>query len=253
MPVMEIRQVGGKSSIYGLKIPHRRTFLREDTIVGLSNRSSGFQKDKLVVFQGDRPKYRVREIDRSNWALRSLLPAGVFLLCLAFLIAAPRYKAFAVLLMISSILMSKSLFAPQYAVLEDDVEIGALRGKDPAKGFSRRKEIYHIHSHSEERYSLFKNGTQVALYKRELEKRRNKYLICYASEEPPERIELFCLWIDMSIYDNERGLTILKTYGPPDKHPEYTSWRPRDGAARAAGEAERERPTNGGTPGKLPQ
>ncbi len=60
MPVMEI-QGDGPSLVYGPIIPHhKRTFLIGNTVIGLSNKFSGFQKDKLVILQDNRPKYRLK-------------------------------------------------------------------------------------------------------------------------------------------------------------------------------------------------
>ncbi len=60
MPVMEI-QGDGPSLVYGPRIPHhKRTFLIGNTVIGLSNKFSGFQKDKLVILQDNRPKYRLK-------------------------------------------------------------------------------------------------------------------------------------------------------------------------------------------------
>ena len=231
MPAMEIRQGDAPSVVYGLKTAHRRAFLVGSTIIGLSNKFSGFQKDKLVIFQNGRIKYRLKETDRLNWALRFFLPVVNFLLCLLFCAFFPQHEPLMVILFIASLVVIHNLFRPRYAVFEEATEIGVSggNGEISTRSFSIKKDIYRLYYHSGERYSLFKNGTQIAVYEQKLENWRNQYLVYYAAEEPREMIELFGLWIDMEHYNDSHGRTLLKSYPLlPDKHPEYALWRPED-------------------------
>lgn len=231
MPIMEIDQGGRASLIYGLDTPHRRTFLVGDTIIGATNKCPWFLKDKLIFFQDGHMKYRARETNRLNWALRSFLPVCIFFLCLSMLIFFPQYEAFGVILVIASFMIADSFFYPQYAIFKGDVEIGYVRTarKDSiGRAFSINDDIYRIYVHSHEQYSLFKNGVQIALYKRKLENYRSRYHIYYDPERSVEVIQLFCLWIDLFYYDDVGGRIILKTFRHFDKHPEYTVWRPKD-------------------------
>lgn len=228
MPMIELHQGNRTGLIYGSKIPHKRTFLLSNTIIGLSNKHSGFSKDKLIIFQDGHTKYILKETNRINWALKRILPICVLFLYLILQIFFPYYELLWVLLFIASIMMADSFINQQYAVFEGKEKVGSSLIK-PINCFSIQNNIYRIYSHGHECYSLFKNETQIALYARKLEKAKSKYLIYYSAEEPIEIIELFCLWIDMFNYDDERGRTILKTFSLfPDKHIEHTVWRPKD-------------------------
>ncbi len=212
------------------EVPPKRTFLFGGMTVGITNKYSRFSKDKLVIFQDGHVKYRLKESNRLNWALRSILPICVLLLCFTLFIVFPQYEAWWVLLFLIFTVMVVGSVNRQYSVFEGEEEIGASQERwiKPIGSFSIRNSTYRICSHSHERYSLFKDGMQIALYNRKLEKSKNRYLIYYSADEPLEIIELFCLWIDMFHYDDGRWTT-LKTFGlHPDKHPEYTFWRPID-------------------------
>ena len=229
MPIMEIQRNGPDLAYAPIMPHHKRTFLLGNTVIGLSNKFSGFQKDKFVILQDNHLKYRLKEKSRLNWAFRHFLPVCIFALCFLFLIFFPRCEVLAVILFIASLIIIKGFFNAQYAIIENNVEIGFSmeKRKTSISSFSIKEDIYHIHSHSHERYSLFKNKTQIALYERTLEKGKNKYFVYYA-DEPKEIIELFGLWIDMYNYNDSRGRTIIRTFGLPDKHPEFTLWRPKD-------------------------
>lgn len=231
MPMIEIYQGNGPSLVYGTNIPHKRTFLIGNAIVGLTNKCSGFSKDKLIIFQDGHPKYRLKESSRLNWALKLFLPMCVLFLCFVLFIFFPQYEFLCVLLFLFFATATGISINRQYSIFEDGEEIGFSQERwiKPISSFSIRNHTYRICAHSHERYSLFKDGMQIALYNRRLEKAKNRYLIYYSADEPLEIIELFCLWIDMFNYDDERGRTILKTFSVyPDKHPEYTFWRPAD-------------------------
>lgn len=230
MPVIEICQGNGPSLIYGTIVPHKRIFLFGNTIIGSTNICARFSKDKLIVYQNNHVRYRLKETNKWNSTLRFILPICIFFLCCIFLMLLPQYDNFLMFLTVASIIITPGFFNPQYVILENDLEIGFSleTGRKPIKSFSMRNDTYHLYLHSHERYSLFKNEEQIALYRRELEKGRSRYWIYYTPDEPIEMIGLFCLWIDMYYYDDVRGITIIKTTGPPDKHPEYTFWRPKD-------------------------
>lgn len=228
MPMIELHQGNRTELIYGSKIPHKRTFMLSNTIIGLSNKHSGFSKDKLIIFQDGHINYILKETNRLNWALRRILPICVLFLCFTLQILFPYYELLWVLLFIASIMMAHSFINQQYAVFDGKEKVGFSLIK-PLNCFSIQNNIYCIYSHSHECYSLLKNETQIALYTRMLAKSKSKYLIYYSAEEPIEIIELFCLWIDMFNYDDERGRTILKTFNLfPDKYIEHTVWRPKD-------------------------
>lgn len=231
MPMIEIYQGNGSSSVYGTNIPHKRTFLIDNVIVGLTNKCSGFSKDKLIIFQDGQPKYRLKESNRLNWALKLLLPICVLFLCFVLFIFFPQYEILCVLLFLFFAITSSISINRQYTIFENEEKIGFSQERwiKPISSFLMQNSTYRICSHSHERYSLFKGEKQIALYNRKLEKAKNRYLIHYSADEPLEIIELFCLWIDMFNYDDERGRTIIKTFSiHPDKHPEYTIWRPED-------------------------
>lgn len=233
MPMIEICQGNDPGLVYGIniKIPHKRAFLFGSLTVGLTNKYSRFSRDKLVIFQDGHVKYRLKESNRLNWALNSILPMCLLLLCFMFFIFFPQYEALWVSLFLIFIIIVVGSINRQYSVLEGEKEIGFSQERwiKPISSFSIRSNTYRIYSHSHERYSLLKDGIQIALYSRNLEKSKNKYLIYYSENEPLEIIELFCLWIDMFNYDDGRGRTILKTFRLyPDKHTEYTFWRPED-------------------------
>ncbi len=230
MPAIEICQGSGPSLICGTIAPHKRIFLFGKTVIGSTDICAPFSKDKLIIYQDDHVKYRLKEANKLNSALRLILPTCMLLLWCVFLICFPQYDDFLIFPAVASIIITPAFFKPQYVILENDLEIGfSLRkGRKAIKSFSVRNDTYRLCIHSQERYSLFKNEEQIALYRRELEKGRSRYGIFYTADEPIEMIELFCLWIDMYYYDDVRGITILKTSGPPDKHPEYTFWRPKD-------------------------
>ena len=231
MPMIEIYQGNAQSLVYGLKTPHKRTFLFGSLTVGLTNKYSCFSKDKLIIFQGGQVKYRLKESNRLNWALNSILPICVLLLCFTFFIFFPQYGALWVSLFLVFIILVVGSINRQYSIFEGEEEIGFSQERwiNPISSFSIRNNNYRIYSHSHEHYSLFKDGIQIALYSRKLEKSKSRYLIYYSADEPLEVIELFCLWIDMFHYDDNRGRTILKTFNlHPDKHTEYTFWRPED-------------------------
>lgn len=233
MPMIEISQGNGPGLVYGIniKIPHERTFLFGSLTVGLTNKYSRFSKDKLIIFQDGQIKFRLKESNRLNWALNSVLPICVLLLCFTLFIFFPQYEALWVSLFLVFIILVVGSINRQYSIFEGEEEIGFSQERwiKPISSFSIRNNNYRIYSHSHERYSLFKDGIQIALYNRKLEKSKNRYLIYYSADEPLEVIELFCLWIDMFHYDEGRGRTILKTFNlHPDKHTEYTFWRPKD-------------------------
>lgn len=230
MPLIEIYQGNGPSLVYGPKVPHKRAFLLDNTTVGLTNKYSGFSKDKLVIFQNGHLKYRLKESNRLNWALNFILPICVLFLCFMLSIFLPQYESLWVLLLLTSIIMVRSFINRQYAIFENGEKIGISleRWIKPTSSFSIRNSTYRIYSHNHERYSLFKDEMQIALYNRKLEKGRNKYLIYYTAAESIEIIELFCVWIDMFHYNDERGRIVLKTFAFSDKHPEYALWRPKD-------------------------
>lgn len=230
MPLIEICQENRSSFVYGSKIPHKRTFTLNHTIIGLSNKTSGFLKDKLMVFQDGRLKYRMKESNRFSWALNRFLPIFVLFPCVILCIFLPQYDFLWILLLLLSIVITSGFIARQYTIFEGGMEIGVSQEKwtKSVRSFSIQGNTYRIYSHSHERYSLFKNEIQIALYERKLEKSKNRYLIYYAIDESIEIIELFCFWIDMFYYDDERGIIILKTYPLSDKHPEYMLWRPKD-------------------------
>lgn len=233
MPMIEISQGNGPGLVFGInaEIPHRRTFLLGSLTVGLTDKYSHFSKDKLVIFQDGHVKYRLKESNRLNWALNSILPVCVLLLGFTLSIFFPQYEALWKSLSFIFIIMILTSVNQQYSIFEGEEEIGFSQERwiKPISSFSIRNSNYRIYSHSHERYSLFKDGIQVGLYNRKLEKWKNRYLIYYSADEPLEIIELFCLWIDMFHYDNGGGRTVLKTFTlRPDKHTEYTFWRPKD-------------------------
>lgn len=231
MPMIEIYQENDPGLVYdvNLKIPHRRAFLFDGIPVGLTNKFSRFSKDKLIIFQDGHTKYRLKESNRWNWALNSVLPVCALLLCFALFIFFSQNEGLWVSLFLVFIIMVVGSINRQYSIFEGEEKIGFSQERwiKPISSFLIRNNTYRVCTHSHERYSLFKDGTQIALYNRKLDKSKSRYLIYYSADEPLEIIELFCLWIDMFHYDDGRGRITLKTVSlRPDKHPEYTLWRP---------------------------
>jgi len=158
MPVIEICQGNGPSLIYGTIAPHKRIFLFGKTIIGSTNICARFSKDKLIIYQGNHVKYRLKETNKLNSTLRFILPICILLLWCIFLILLPQYDDFLMFLTTASIIITPGFCKPQYIILEDDLEIGfSLRkGRKAIKNFSMRNDTYHLCIHSHERYSLFK-------------------------------------------------------------------------------------------------
>ena len=132
MPLIEICQENRSEFVYGSKIPHKRTFTLNHTIIGLSNKTSGFSKDKLMVFQDGRLKYRMRESNRLSWALTRFLPICVLFPCCMFYIFLPQYDFLWILLLLLSIVITSGFIARQYTIFEDRMEIhnpGGIYGR----------------------------------------------------------------------------------------------------------------------------
>lgn len=197
-----------KAVIYKKQLKKEFQFFRDEIMIGTSRYTYGFLVDEIVVYQNSVPKYQFKENDRFIWFLRNCLPL------LSLIIAA--------------------LLNGRYAIFEDDIEIGYAREKwiKPISSFVIRDDIYQLFVHQGNRFSLMKNGIQVALYTKRCEEWLKSqpltYDIDYDKNEEIEIIELFCLFIDVFFFTPYNGSSHIKVIVPHDRYSEHTLWQPKE-------------------------
>ena len=197
-----------KAVIYKKQLKKEFQFFRDEIMIGTSRYTYGFSMDEIVVYQNSVPKYQFKENDRFIWFLRNCLPL------LSLIIAA--------------------LLNGRYAIFEDDIEIGYAREKwiKPISSFVIRNDVYQLFVHEGNRFSLMKNGIQVALYTKRCEEWLKSqpltYDIDYDKSEEIEIIELFCLFIDVFFFTPYNGSSHIKVIVPHDRYPEHTLWQPKE-------------------------
>lgn len=197
-----------KAVIYKKQLKKEFQFFRDEIMIGTSRYTYGFLMDEIVVYQNSVPKYQFKENDRFIWFLRNCLPL------LSLVIAA--------------------LLNGRYAIFEDDIEIGYAREKwvKPISSFVIRNDVYQLFIHKGNRFSLMKNGMQIALYTKRCEEWLKSqpltYDIDYDNSEEIEMIDLFCLFIDVFFFTPYNGSSHIKVIVPHDRYSEHTLWQPKE-------------------------
>lgn len=200
-----------KAVIYKKQLKKEFQFFRDGIMIGTSRYTYGFLMDEIIIYQDNVPKYKFKETDRVVWFLRNCL----------FLIS------FIIALFING----------RYTIYKGEAEIGYTLEKwaKPIENFVIHDDRYRLFVHKGNRFSLTKNGRQVALYKKRPEKvletsldTRDTYDIDYDINEPSEIIELFCLFIDVFFFTPYDGTSHIKVIIPHDRYPEQTLWQPKE-------------------------
>ena len=102
----------------------------------------------------------------------------------------------------------------RYTIFEDNIKIGYTKDKwvSAIRNFMIHDDLYYMSTHKNEKFSLLKNGKQIASYSKEPVKiqkaQQNTYHISYTVTEPVEIIELFCLIIDLFHFTDYDGKAI---------------------------------------------
>lgn len=165
------------------------------------------QMERIVVYEEGAPKYRLVERSKLLWFLTRYLSV--------------------ISLLISVIVNSI------YDIYEGDNHIGASQEKwfKGIRSFKINGDLYQINTHKNEKFSLHKNGKQVALYVKTPEKfftttyKPRSYSVSYDAMVPLWIIYLFAAWVDL-IFTRADGGDTKKVIVFRDPHPEYTLWQP---------------------------
>lgn len=167
---------------------------------GTSEYQHGFFMKEILIYQHDTLLYRFKETDRVIWVLRNCLYLISFVL--------------------------QIFLCPRYTIFDGKEEVIGNSQENcfrPARTFTMYNNRYHVLVHKNNCFSLTKNGTQIALYRKE----QNTYCIYYNNNESVETIGLFCLFIDLNFFTNYNG-RIAGVIVLHDPHPEYAAWRPEE-------------------------
>lgn len=122
----------------------------------------------------------------------------------------------------------------RYTIYEGEAEVGRALEKwvKPIETFLLHGDRYRLSVHRGNRFSLTKNGGQIALYQKRpektLEASPGAYDIDYDVNEPLELIELFCLLIDVFFFTPYTGASHINVLVPHDPCPERAHWRPKE-------------------------
>ena len=212
-------------TIYKKESTKNPCFFRDNILIGTAKYTSGFSMDEIMIYQNDQPKYRFKETSYVIWFFKQCLPA--IILILTFLLNwSPVFFFVSLALMLLS--------NRRYTIFEDNIKIVYTKDKwvSAIRNFMIHDDLYYMSTHKNEKFSLLKNGKQIASYSKEPVKiqkaQQNTYHISYTVTEPVEIIELFCLIIDLFHFTDYDGTTTLKILVFRDPHPEYTQWKPEE-------------------------
>lgn len=183
-------------------------FFRDGILIGTTRYTYGFLIDKVIIYKDSNEKYCFSETNHTIWFLRKCIPV--------------------ISLILSSVLNGR------YAFFENSKKIGYAKEKwiKPVENFIIQDDHYHLLAHKGEKFSLMKNGQQIALYRKApiemLKAQPNTYYAEYSNDTEIEIVELFCLLVDLFFFTHYNGKTTLKVIVPYDPHPERALWHPDD-------------------------
>lgn len=188
-------------------------YIQNGVVIGTARHTNGFAMEELAVYQNDVPKYSLKEVDRVFW---------VFYHCLYLI-------SFALQLFL----------APRYKIYEGEEMVGASLEPHtkPARTFRIHQDEYRLFLHAENRFSLTKNGVQIALYTKRPEASilraappwpTHTYDVLYEKGEQMDVIRLFCLFIDKRFFLKYNGLSHQKYIVPRDPYSHHTLWQPKE-------------------------
>ena len=185
-----------RSTIYKKWEKEVKRYFRNEIMIGTSRETHLFWMKEITVYRGNTSLYSIKETDRCFWFFtHCLYPISLFL---------------------------QMFFCRKYEIFEGDELVGASQNTHtkPARTFTIHSDEYCLFVHKSNQFSLTRNGKQIALYKRAS---ASAYSVDFDQDEPIEIIDLFCLFIDETFFDDHRT---AKIYVFRDPHSEHTLWNP---------------------------
>lgn len=188
-------------------------YVQDGAEIGTVRQTNGFAMEDIEVFREGAPNLGLRETDRWFWVCyRWLLWFSI---------------------------IAQTFFSKRYKVFEgEEVVGGSLEPRTrPASTFRIRQDRYRLFLHAGNRFSLTKNGVQVALYTKRPEGSAlraappwptHTYDVLYEAGEPLDVVRLFCLYIDKGFFIKYDGRSHRKYIAPHDPYAHHALWQPKE-------------------------
>lgn len=186
-------------------------YVQNGAVIGSARQTNGVAMENIEVFRDGAPNLSLRETDRWFWV------------CYRWL------------LWFSMIV--QLFFSLRYKVFEGEEMVGgSLEPRtQPAMTFRIHQDEYRLFFHAGNRFSLTKNGVQIALYAKRPEPPAlraapdwpaHTYDVLYEEGEQLDVIRLFCLFIDKRFFLQYNGRFHQKYIVPLDPYSHHTLWKP---------------------------
>lgn len=180
-----------------------RQFYQNDILIGTSRNTHGLSMDEIAICKNNTRTMTLKETNFFVWFLRHIPILSIFFM-----------------IFINS----------RFILLDNGKKIGYAKDKwfSPIRNFVIYGDIYKLYVHKNDNFSLTKNDTQIALYKKApySKHKNNTYFITFSPQESITIIQLFCIFIDLFFYDNYNGRVIEKNIVFNDRHTKHTLWSP---------------------------